>query len=215
MSRSLPEEGSFAANPNLLRKVDQGGRFCPFYGDTVIFTVEDQIKDRMEQLQKELYRSCGPMLAEPLGRRTFHVTLHDLRNGADLKELEEQMGRGRREAEKILSQIREEERTSVRVRAVSVLNMVNTSVVLGLEPADEESCRLLMEWYDRFQEIVRLDYPLTLHLTLAYYRPGVYPDEQRRNLSRAFDALNWNLNLEFFLKTGCLQYHRFSHMNDF
>ena len=32
ISRSLPEQGEFQTNPNLLKKVDWDGNFLPFYG---------------------------------------------------------------------------------------------------------------------------------------------------------------------------------------
>lgn len=48
-----------------------------------------------------------------------------------------------------------------------VFNMVNTSSVLGLKPADEESLRRLDEIYTTQEDVVRLGYALTPHVTKA------------------------------------------------
>ena len=215
MRDSLPHDGMFETNPNLTRKVEGGGRFRPFYGDTVIFDVEDEVKDRIERRKSQLYRACGDMLAEPLDEDTFHATLHDLSSGGDSAALAAQMEQNYWKAQQILDAIRPEDMPPVRVKAVSVFNMVNTSVVLGLEPADETSCRRLMELYERFQDVVRLVYPLTLHITIAYFRPGIYSDGQRQNLAGMFSGLNRDLDLGFCLEYERLRYQRFQDMNHY
>ena len=215
MRDSLPHDGMFETNPNLARKAGEDGRFRPFYGDTVIYGVEDEVKKKIEQIKGHLYTDCGDMLAEPLDEDTFHVTLHDLSSGGESAALAVQMERNRRKAQQILDAVRREAMPSARVRAVSVFNMVNTSVVLGLEPADETSCRRLMELYERFQDAVRLDYPLTLHITVAYFRPGSYSDGQRQKLAGMFSELSRELDMEFCLEDERLRYQRFQDMNHY
>jgi hypothetical protein len=53
-----------------------------------------------------------------------------------------------------------------------MFNMVNTSIVLGLEPADGDSYGQLDAMYQAMENIVHLGYALTPHITLAYFRPG-------------------------------------------
>lgn len=215
MRDSLPHGGMFAMNPNLARKVGEDGRFRPFYGDTVIFDVEDEVKCRIERIKSQLHRSCGDVLAEPLDKDTFHVTLHDLSSGGDSAALTAQMDQNHWKTRQILDAVRREDMPPARVKAVSVFNMVNTSVVLGLEPADDASCRRLMELYERFQDVVRLDYPLTLHITIAYFRPGRYSDGQRQELVRMFSELNRDLDMGFSLEDERLWYQRFRDMNHY
>lgn len=215
MQDSLPHEGIFMTNQNLAHKVKADGKFRDFYGDTIIYVVEDEVKGRIGRIKRQLYMGCSDMLAAPLDDDTFHITIHDLSSGQDSSALEKQMEQNYHKWEQILDVIRQKDRYPARVRAVSVFNMVNTSVVLGLEPADEASCRRLMELHGMFQNIVRLDYPLTLHITVAYFRPGNYSDGQRRNLARMFSELNRNLDLELCLTYERLRYQRFHDMNNY
>ena len=213
MNESLPGEEVFKTHSDLLHKVDEKGSFRPFPGDTTVFDVDDRVKNIATRMQDVLYESCGFILAERLTRDTFHVTLHDLNNEKPYENLEHLMKQSGKMAKDIISYIAGEEACPACVRAVSVFSMVNKSIVLGLEPADEYSCRRLMEMYERFQSVVYLDYPLTLHLTLAYYKPGEYTKEQRNILKETFAELSKMCGWEFLLVDKNLLYQRFDDMN--
>ena len=47
-----------STNPNLSLKVDHDGSFKPFYGDTVVFLLHDQVKDQLKDRQNILYERC-------------------------------------------------------------------------------------------------------------------------------------------------------------
>ena len=58
-----------------------------FIGNTIVF-LPDEVKIRIYAIQEQLHRECSDILAEPLIKDTFHITLHDLLNGekyADLR----------------------------------------------------------------------------------------------------------------------------------
>jgi hypothetical protein len=55
-----------------------------------------------------------------------------------------------------------------------LFNMVNTSIVLGLEPLDQVSAARLDAMYACLESVQPLGYALTPHITLAYFRPGTY-----------------------------------------
>ena len=46
IQNSLPEQGDFYTNPNLCKKVDDFGHFLPFYGNTVVFLLDDGTRNR-------------------------------------------------------------------------------------------------------------------------------------------------------------------------
>ena len=79
--RSLPQWGDITTNPNLRTKVDEAGNLLPFLGNTVVFLLDDDTKEKLRQLQESLYQAAPDMLAQPLQMSTFHMTLHDLANG--------------------------------------------------------------------------------------------------------------------------------------
>ncbi len=215
MRDSLPGEGTFKTHSELTLKVDGRGNFCSFSGDTIVFCIDDRVKAIAAGMQEILYKNCGFMLSERLKHNTFHVTLHDLNNEDTCGNFELIMEQSKKAANNILAEIEREKAEPAGVRTVSIFNMANKSIVLGLEPADRYSCMRLMELYERFQSVVRLNYPLTLHLTLAYYKPGEYSPEHRNTLKKTFAELTRTCGWEFRLESKSLIYQRFADMNQY
>ena len=63
---SLPQSGCFFTNDNLRNKVTDDGKFKPFYGDTVIFSLDKDAITWLSQIQNETYRLCGNILSDKL-----------------------------------------------------------------------------------------------------------------------------------------------------
>ena len=55
-------------NPNCGKKVNERGEFRPFYGDTLVYLLDDAAKERCRYLQVQLYKYCEDVFAEPLAR---------------------------------------------------------------------------------------------------------------------------------------------------
>ena len=194
---SLPRRGDFSTNPNLSNKVDGQGNFRPFYGNTTVFLLDDKIKQALGTIQAGLYRAAWSMLAQPLDPATFHMTLHDLVNGpktdADLLGRMEKAEQG---AKKLLESWKQEPEISM--KATALFNMVNTSVVLGLAPANSNSMERLDKMYMALEQVVPLGYTMTPHITMAYFKPGTYSQEQLQHLAAALGSvqLEVELNME-------------------
>ena len=92
--------------------------------------------------------------------------------------------------------------------------MVNTSLVLGLYPADEEEYEKLMKLYSLFDEVKELGYPLTPHITLAYYNVNGFSVESARKLEKVIADLS-ECELEVVLDVKELYYQKFRSMNDY
>ena len=92
-----------------------------------------------------------------------------------------------------------------------IFNMVNTSIVLGLAPADPETEARLCYMYARLNAVVPLDYPLCPHITLAYFRPGVYGREDLAALRTALTPAS----LEITLDMENLVLQTFTDMNNY
>ena len=89
--------------------------------------------------------------------------------------------------------------------------MVDTSIVLGLAPVDRESWQRLDEMYMALEEVVPLGYAMTPHITMAYFRPGTYQQEQVRKLAAAFQKVE----LRIALSMDDLVLQHFSDMNHY
>ena len=210
ISCSMPLWGDFATNPNLRKKVDERGNLLPFLGNTVVFLLDDDTKERLRQLQESLYQAAPDMLAQPLQMSTFHMTLHDLANGTpEQPGLQDYMRYTQERVSQILPHWKDA--PPLRMRATWLFNMVNTSIVLGLKPADEESWCRLDEMYTTLEDVVRLGYALTPHITMAYFLPGTYHSEQ---VHRLLEVLR-KVDLEIILRMEDLVLQNFWDMNHY
>lgn len=167
--------GNFATKPFLVEKVAEDGSLKPFWGNTVVFDLDAQTKEQLARIQKRLYEAAGQMLAEELTAETFHTTLHDLVNGPGSFPVENgDLDRAAAGARSLIRQWRGQE--PLQMRGTWTFNMDHTSICLGLEPVGD-SWQRLADMYDQLQKVVCLNYSLCPHITLAYFKPGIYtPD---------------------------------------
>lgn len=208
--RSIDPEKSFSTNPNLTKKVDQNGAFLPFIGNTVVFDLDEDTKRQLTLLQNELYTCATELLSHRLDPATFHMTLHDLVNGMPEETgIREKMERIAPEVQSILSQWKTH--APIHMHATWMFNMVDTSIVLGLKPADADSFSRLDAMYCRLENVLPLGYPLCPHITLAYFRPGQYSPRQMEGLCRSLRAVDLRLTL----KAENLLLQNIEHMNHY
>ena len=200
----------FRGRASLADKIDGDGRLKPFFGDTVVFDLDDAVKNRVSALIDSLYSAAGDCLAERLCDATLHMTLHDLSNGTKLDEVRGKMA----ENEEKIRSTSLPSRT-IKMKSTFIFNMVNTSLVLGLVPADEGEHMKLAELYDIFDGILGAQYPLTPHITLAYFTTSGFGEVEKSRLEAAVNEINRDLQFEIILDTKKLHYQHFFSMNDY
>lgn len=221
IGRSLPEPDetspqfeeeklrAFQTNPNLRQKV-QGKTLLPFFGNTTVFLLEDDTRQQLSALQEELYQKAGWMLADKLKEETFHMTLHDLVNGPELTaDLQRQMQEAEQKAKALLAGWRDQ--SPLQMEATWMFNMVNTSIVLGLAPVDDDSRKRLDAMYTALHEVVPLNHGLTPHITMAYYRPDTYTAYDLKCLKKALRPVKLNITLQM----KDLVFQNFTDMNSY
>ena len=209
---SLPHNGGFATNDSLRDKVGDDGSFQPFYGDTVIFSLDDDAVAWLSQIQEELYGLCGIILPERLDPSTFHITLHDLKSNRH--SMPDDVKNNECRAVKLIEYARKKYPNGIYIDSQCVFSMVGTSIVMGFTPATNGDCNILMSLYEDFQSIVSLSYPLTLHATLAYYLPGVYDENVVHSFKNIFKVVArepYRIRLDL----NRLNYATFSSMNSY
>lgn len=208
--RSMPLGGNFTTNPNLRKKVDDAGNLLPYLGNTVVFLLDDNTKKKLRQLQDSLYLAAPDMLAQPLQMSTFHMTLHDLANGTpEQPGLQDYMHFTQERASRILPGWKDA--PPLRMKTTCLFNMVNTSIVLGLASADAKAWGRLDGMYTALEDVVHLGYALTPHITVGYFRPGIYDSEQVQRLSSAL----CNVDLDITLDTKNLVLQNFTDTNHY
>lgn len=198
-------------------KVLENGRLETYIGDTVIFELDNDVKRVLKAMRNALHEQFASILCIPLPEDSFHITLHSLCDGpvGELHHLMHMMTAHEPRVNALLEQFRLEYPGPIRVRPTRIVSMVGRSIVLLFEPADEAACAALMDMYHRLQCIVPLSHPLTLHVTLAYYRPRFhYNGNPAPDLYRAFgDVLRSHPLDETELDMRLLHYRCFRDMS--
>ena len=211
---SLPHHAPLTTKPLLVEKVAPDGGLRPFFGNTMIFDLTQDVQLQIARLQLILHHRCGNMLAQPLAPHTLHMTLHDLLNGVDEAALREPVRRTGAQAMAILSQQRREGQP-IHLTATLAFNMTCGSVALGFAPDTEEDCARLMAMHAAYQDVVALNYPLTPHVTLAYFTPGTYGPEEVACLAEALREINALPKVHITVDAACLHYYTFEDMNTY
>ncbi len=204
----------FKGNPSILQKVDQNNRFRDFYGDTVVFSLEDQVKDKLEKYVNFLYCSAPECFCERLASGTFHMTLHDLSSSTILGDIAEELFENEFKVMKKIAEIQKYNITKIKMRSHYIFNMVNTSLVLGLYPVDAQEYHKLIKLYSVFDSVKKLNYPLTPHITLAYYSSNGFDLKAARVLEDAVGHLN-DREPEIEINISRLFYQKFKTMNHY
>lgn len=210
ISQSIKPGEPFSTGEGLKQKADAQGHLLAFRGNTAVFLLDKETKEEIEKLREELYAAAPALLAERLKTDSFHMTLHDLVNGPpDTEGLSGAMADAEGKARAILRD--RQEREPLAMTATWMFNMVNTSIVLGLRPADAGSWQRLDGLYTALNAVKPLDYAMTPHVTLAYFRPGAYSAEAIEPLRRALRPVALDVTLH--MKNLVLQ--DFSDMNHY
>ena len=211
---SLPHEGPFTTKPLLVEKVAPDGGLRPFFGNTMIFDLPQEVQLQIAAWQVRVHHRCSAMLAQPLEPATLHMTLHDLLNGVDAAALAEPVRQTGEQAKAILAELRKDVQP-IHLTSTLAFNMTGGSLCLGFAPDTEEDCAALMGMHARFQEVVALNYPLTPHVTLAYFKPGTYGEEAVAQLAELLKEINALPKVHITVDAACLHYYRFEDMNTY
>ncbi|MBQ7850778.1 MAG: hypothetical protein IJ343_13720 [Clostridia bacterium] len=212
---SLPHEGGLVTRDSLTAKVGWDGGLRPFFGNTMIYELDDASKLALCQRQVLLHHRAGWCLAEPLAPETFHITLHDLINSPEEAAIAADVTRTEAQALTLLEELRREGIPPIRMVSTHVFSMVNTSLVMGFAPETEADCIALMGLYERLHAVVPIAWGLTPHATLAYYKPGAYGPETMDALNAAIHEAKRLPPIRLLLEPDRLFHRRFSDMNHY
>ena len=197
----------------VVKKVNHDGTFRSFYGDAVVFKINQHEQQQVKLIAKELYKNFTDCFAEQVKSETYHVTLHDLVSSNELTQIA--VGMFKNELA-IKDAFRGDNfpHNPIKMRSAYLLNMVNTSIVLVLIPSTEADYKALIQLKRIFQEISPLDYPLTPHITLAYFSRAGFDQNKAAELS-TFAAKLYNKPKHFSLQIDDLFYQKFISMNHY
>ena len=202
-----PVSGRFQTHPGLLNKVDEEGAFRPYMGSTVVFRLDRQSRSYFRIVRQIIADGMQELFSETFPASEFHMTLHDLvspeMTGVPHVYVDKshtvyspqymtEVERSLAAASRVVAEIqREYAGEYIELLADRVVNMVSKSLVLMLKPATEIDYRFLLDLYHRFDGVKALPYPLSPHVTLAYFRPGEIDGEL---MSKAMERVQVDAN---------------------
>ncbi len=203
----------FNINPSALKKIDINNNFSPFYGDTVVFDFDKNTKNIIFSYIEKLHDTVPCCFCEKLVENTLHMTLHDLSNSPILSEIAAEMFFNEI---KLKEKFRSAKKSHQKIKMQSnfIFNMVHTSIVMGFKPASEEDYLKLMNLYETVNSIKNLPYPLTPHVTLAYYNRNGFSRNDAEKLENIVNSLNKE-SITIELDTQNLVYQKFTEMNSY
>ena len=194
-------------------KVNKDNSFKNFYGDTVVFDLDSEIKNKITNIIDMLYDKVPECFCEKIISDTIHMTLHDLSNSPTLSDVSQDIFNNEINLINKLTTVKIKHK-SIRMKTKFIFNMVNTSLVLGLYPVNVDEYIKLIDLYGLVDEIKELPYPFTPHITLAYYNSFGFSVESKRKLEAVVNSLNKETFL-IELDTYNLYYQKFTNMNNY
>lgn len=209
------EHEQLATADGLKNKFCEDGSFHCFYGDTIVFQLSEDTKQFLGEVQTSLYGQAAGILAEKLPVESFHITLHDLSSSVVQQDIRTEMKAHQDRMPEIMSFLKS--KGAVCLKAKGMANMVSSSIVMLFEPEKVEDHDTIQEMYECVEKIYPLPYPLTLHSTLAYYKPGIYDPKQWGKLYQLLDVFNRKYAGErkFVIDAHMTEYQVFSSMKDY
>lgn len=205
--------GRFEVNPSLSKKVRADNTYADFYGDTVVFALSDEVKARIEAITEKLRAAAPQCFCEKLVSDTYHMTLHDLDNSSTLDDCASKIFFNELKIASLIPALNKFSDANIIMKSNYVFNMVGTSLVLGLRPVDAQSYSRLVELYSLFNGVTALNYPMTPHITLAYYNVNGFSAADALALKIAVDRINDQTELTFPVRD--LYYQKFTSMNNY
>ncbi|MDE6618165.1 MAG: hypothetical protein K2K13_03980 [Clostridiales bacterium] len=203
----------FTVSQSVAHKVNADNTFKNFYGDTMVFDLDDDTKSKLTEYTDLLYREVPQCFCDRLIPHTFHVTLHDLSNSPTLSEVAEQTFYNELKILQIKSDLQKLNPAKIKLKNTYVFNMVNTSLVLGLSPATEKDYNAIMGLYSIIDGVKKLPYSFTPHITLAYYNVNGFDGNAAKRLENIVNKINAKIEMELSLTD--LYYQKFTSMNDY
>jgi len=203
----------------LQNKVTDSGEHRPFYGDTTVVRMGPEEIEKAARIQKKIIQAVPEIFAEPLAEDGFHITIHDLSNNKEnTAELQASMKHNKKQCRKMFGKLARhfaEHPDEAIINLKPSLISPDATVSMGFVPANEKDYRTVMNIRNLFDDIVDLGNVLKMHISLCYFKPFPFSDEDRGKLSAILKEMNEDLDFPVQLDLRRLAYQRFNDMNSY
>ncbi len=207
-------ESLWQVYPSLTDKVDLEGNFRPFFGDTVVYTLSSADQKLFYSYQQKLNASFSDLFAEPLDYHQFHITIHDLDNSPNLKDIRQKMISNKEQCKAILQRLRSSGPIDIDLKSTFLFPSRKTALLMGFVPESKRSYRKLLEVYNLFEQVRMLDYWPHLHVTINYFKPELPSDDMRESFYQYCHQISAD-PVRLKLDLSRIVYQHFSDMNHY
>jgi 2'-5' RNA ligase len=195
-------------------KVNKDNSFKNFYGDTVVFDLDSEIKNKITNIIDMLFDKVPECFCEKIISDTIHMTLHDLTSSTDINEIKLEMENNLNKLKEIIEKnpIPNEK---IKMKTNFVTDFGHVNLVLALCPINEEEYLKLMRIRNIVDKVKELDFKFKPHVTLAYFNSKGFDVKLVNKLMKVVRELNMKENFEVVLDTSQIFYQRFENMNSY
>ena len=208
------EQKYFIPDYSIKSKVNDKNEFENFYGDTVVFDLDKKLKDRIEDIIKILYNEVPQCFCEKRVTDTLHMTLHDLSSSTDKDEIRQEMENNFYKLKEVLEK-NNVTHEKIKMKTNFITDFGHVNLVLALCPVNEEEYMKLMKIRNIIDEVKKLDYKFTPHITLAYFNSNGFDINIVNKLTKVVRRLNSEEKFDVTLDTKQIYYQRFENMNSY
>lgn len=208
------EQKYFIPDESIKSKVNYKNEFQDFYGDTVVFDLDNKTKNKIEKIIEKLYNEVPQCFCEKRVTDTLHMTLHDLTSSTDINEIKLEMENNLNKLKEIIEKnpIPNEK---IKMKTNFVTDFGHVNLVLALCPINEEEYLKLMRIRNIVDKVKELDFKFKPHVTLAYFNSKGFDVKLVNKLMKVVRELNMKENFEVVLDTSQIFYQRFENMNSY
>lgn len=204
---------------SLINKVYANGNLKPYFGNTVVFTLDTIEIKKVKEIQSFLRKRLN-FLAFPLESSSFHITLHDLFHAGDQVSIRDRINSSLPIINNIFDEISRAidlnlSERFINLKVSKVIPSVNTSMVMGYVPVSEADYKKLFNIYKLFDSITKLNYFFRPHITLDYFIPTDLTFDQKRSFAQMLIDINTLELPNIKLDLRNLVYQLFYSMNEY
>ena len=207
------EKKFFETRQSVKDKVDSTNHFKDFYGDTIVFDLGLNYKNRINSIISELYNYVPECFCERLSKDNLHITLHDLSSSKRIEDVSSLLHVNQIRLNQILNTVKIMPQT-IRMKTHCIANILNISLVLVFVPINNEEYLKLITLYRLFDGVRTLDYYYSPHVTLGYYNINGFDVSSVEKLENLVKKLNEE-EFEITISTEKLFYQIFTSMDEY
>ena len=120
-------KGDFKPDKRVYEKVDPDNSFKPFFGDTVVFDLDNSTKEMISKRIKKLYDTVPECFSEQINTDTIHMTLHDLSASDKLEKVSAEVFKNEVELLRLVK-VKPQQPKTIKMKSNYIINWISIGI---------------------------------------------------------------------------------------